>query len=341
MAGRIQSTAGTPAKFDRFAAVILAMVVLASVLPCRGAIAAALSKLTYAAIVLLFFLHGARLSRDAILQAAAHWRLHVLVLATTFVFFPLVGLALQPIARAWIGPSLAAGMLFLCAVPSTVQSSIAFTSLAKGNVAAAVCSAAASSVLAVVLTPLLVRVLGLGTGAHVMSAPVASNIVLQLLLPFVAGHVSQRRLAGTLARHADCLRVVDQSSIALAVYTSFSAAALGGLWHRVSPGALCALVILTACLLALALVATCQGSRCLGFTRKDEIVVVFCGSKKSLASGVPFANVLFPAPVVGTMLLPLMIFHQIQLMVCAMIARHYAQSYDIDGKLTSARSLSS
>jgi solute carrier family 10 (sodium/bile acid cotransporter), member 7 len=333
-------------KLDRFSLVLVATVAVASVLPCRGDVAQAFARLTYAAVVALFFMHGARLPRRAVLEALQHWRLHLVVLAATFVMFPLLGLGLRQLTGPFLGEPLAAGLLFLCAVPSTVQSSIAFTSLARGNVAGAVCSAAASSLLGVVLTPLIDEALGLRASGGASLASAALNVVQQLLLPFALGHLAQDRLRGVIERHPRALRVLDQGSIALAVYTTFSAAVVQGLWQRLPLHALLLTAVLTAVLLALALLITWRSSRLLGFSRPDEIVVVFCGSKKSLASGVPLANVLFPAPAIGVMVLPLMIYHQLQLIVCAMLAQAYAaragsEPYDGDGKLTSARSLSS
>src|SRR5512142_2416812 len=142
--------------FDRFTLALIATVALASLLPCRGDAAAVFRVVTNLAIALLFFLHGAKLSRQAVLAGVTHWRLHLVVFLCTFALFPLLGVALLPLANATIGNALALGLLFLCTLPSTVQSSIAFTSIAHGNVPAAVCSASFSSLIGIVLTPLLV-----------------------------------------------------------------------------------------------------------------------------------------------------------------------------------------
>ncbi len=303
---------------------IVIVVVLASVLPCRGRASDALGVATKIAIALLFFFHGARLSRRAVLDGLTHYRLHLLVLCSTFVLFPLLGLLTRPLWAGLLSQPLHAGVLFLCVVPSTVQSSIAFTALARGNVAAAVCSASASSLLGIVLTPLLVQLFGLTGSAHAMRPGAVLDIVLQLLLPFVAGQLAQGALAAWVSRHRAGLRLLDQGSILLVVYTAFSAAVVRGLWRTLPARELLALLLVTSLLLALALLVTWRASRLLGFTREDEIAIVFCGSKKSLASGVPLANVLFPVATVGVTVLPLMLFHQIQLMVCAALAQRYA-----------------
>ena len=309
-------------KIDRVSLMLLATVVVASLLPCRGGAAHAFALLTNAAIAALFFLHGAKLSREAIVQGLTNWRLHLLVLAITFAFFPLVGLGAQAIALQILTPQLAAGILFLTLLPSTVQSSIAFTSMARGNVPAAVCSASASNLIGIALTPLLVATV-MGTAGHV-SGDAVWEIVFQLLVPFVVGHLSRPLTAGFVQRHKAMLTIVDRGSILLVVYTAFSAAVVEGLWSRLPFWQLLLVFLFCIVILAIVMVATAITSRKLGFNREDRIAIQFCGSKKSLASGVPMAGVLFPAAMVGPIILPLMIFHQIQLLVCASLAQRYA-----------------
>src|SRR5215470_17663980 len=313
--------------FDRFTIALIVSVVLASVLPCRGETAEVFRIVTMLAIALLFFMHGAKLSRAAIIAGLTHWRLHLLVFLCTFALFPLLGLALLPLAKASVGDQLATGLLFLCLLPSTVQSSIAFTSIARGNVPAAVCSASFSSLIGIVLTPLLVNLL-IHAQSAAATAPASAirDIVLQLLVPFVAGQVARRWIGGFVDAHKAVLGLVDRGSILLVVYTAFSAAVVEGLWQQVSVAALVLLLVLCSVLLAVALAATSQLGKRLLFSREDRITILFCGSKKSLASGVPMANVLFASSAVGTIVLPLMLFHQIQLMVCAVLAQRYARA---------------
>jgi len=309
---------------DRFTCALIVTVALATVLPCRGSAASVFEVLTDAAIALLFFLHGAKLSREAVVAGATHWRLHLTVLTSTFALFPLLGLLLRPLLAPLVTPELYLGVLFLCALPSTVQSSIAFTSIARGNVAAAICSASASSLLGIVITPLLVGLMLESHGQGGMSWDAIGSIVLQLFVPFVAGQVAQRWIGGWVAKHRGLVSYVDQGSILLVVYTAFSAAVLQGLWKQVPLPVLGGLLVVNAVLLAIALLVTRYGAHALGFGRADEITIVFCGSKKSLASGVPMAKVLFAGHPLGTIVLPIMLFHQIQLMTCAVLARRYA-----------------
>ncbi|TBR37305.1 MULTISPECIES: bile acid:sodium symporter family protein [Dyella] len=309
---------------DRFTCALIVTVLLASFLPCRGSAASVFNVLTDIAIALLFFLHGAKLSREAVVAGITHWRLHLVVLASTFVLFPLLGFALRPVLQPLITPDLYLGVLFLCALPSTVQSSIAFTSMARGNIPAAICAASASSLLGIFITPLLTGLMLESHGQAGMSWGAVGSIVMQLLVPFVAGQIAQRWIGGWVTRHRAMLTFVDQGSILLVVYTAFSAAVLQGLWKEIPVPVLGGLFIVDAILLALALLITRYGSRALGFKREDEITIVFCGSKKSLASGVPMAKVLFAGHPLGTIVLPIMLFHQIQLMTCAVLARKYA-----------------
>jgi sodium/bile acid cotransporter 7 len=298
------------------------MVCLASVAPAHDGGATVARFATNAAIALLFFLHGARLSPQAALAGAWHWRLHVVVLASTFVLFPALGLAAKALFPGLLTPPLWTGVILLCALPSTVQSSIAFTSIARGNVPAALCAATASNLLGMGLTPLLVGLLLSAQGGF--SVRGAGDIVLQLLLPFAAGQLARPWIGGWALRHKTLLGLVDRGSILLVVYAAFSEGVTQGIWRQLGLADLGRLVTVDAALLAAVLLITTYGSRLLGFSREDEVTIVFCGSKKSLASGLPMATVLLAGQPVGLIVLPLMLFHQIQLMVCAMLAKRYA-----------------
>lgn len=315
------------AVFEPFVLALLGTVLLATFAPARGAAVPVFDWITDLGILLLFFLHGAKLSRQAILDGARNWKLHLATLAVTFGIFPLLGLGFSALPLL-AGPT-AAGILFLTLLPSTVQSSIAFTAIARGNVAAAVCSASFSNLLGIFVTPMLVALLMAQAGhGNAVSIGSIEKIALQLLLPFVLGHLLRPLIGGFVARHKKLLTLVDRGSILLVVYTAFSAAVVEGLWMRVSGGTLATLLVLCCILLAMVLGLSYALGKLLGFPREDAIVLLFCGSKKSLASGVPMAGVLFPVAQVGSIILPLMLFHQIQLIACAVIARRYAKADD-------------
>ncbi len=317
-------------KIDTFLLLLIGVIVLASVFPSAGNTKIFFDYLTTAAIALLFFMHGAKLSRDAIRQGMGHWRLHLLVFASTFVIFPLMGLAMHFMVPVWMSPTIYMGFLYMCALPATVQSAIAFTSIAGGNVPAAICSASASSILGVFLSPVLVSVLmGAEGDAQAMDTTNAiMEILLKLMLPFVLGHLARPLIAQWVNRHLKLVRVTDQSSILLVVYVAFSEAVVEGIWNKVDGHSLLMIGVISCMMLAVIIAINTYCARLLGFNKEDEITIVFCGSKKSLANGVPMANVLFPAHIVGVMLLPLMIFHQIQLMVCSIMAQRYGKRLD-------------
>ncbi|WP_407642817.1 bile acid:sodium symporter family protein [Actinacidiphila yanglinensis] len=307
---------------DPYIAALLGTVLLAALLPATGGGARVAGGASDTAVGLLFFLYGSRLSTGEAMAGLRHWRLHLTVLAATFAVFPLLGLAARGLVPYVIAPGLYPGFLFLCVLPSTIQSSIAFTSLARGNVAAAICAGSFSSLAGIVLTPLLAALL-IGGGAGIDGHAV-TGIALQLLAPFLAGQLLRRWTAPLLARHRRALGFVDRGSILLVVYTAFSAGMAEGIWHQVPVPRLLELLAAEAVLLALMLSATAYGARTLGFGRADRITVVFAGSKKSLASGLPMATVLFGSGA-GLAVLPLMLFHQMQLMVCAVIAKRWAR----------------
>lgn len=304
---------------DPYILLLLGTVGLAALVPARGTSADVASGASTAAIAFLFFLYGARLSTREALDGLKHWRLHVTVLACTFVIFPLLGLAARGLVPVFLTDPLYQGLLFLTLVPSTIQSSIAFTSIARGNVPAAICAGSFSSLVGIVLTPLLAAAL-LGSSGGGFSADSLLEIVLQLLVPFLAGQVTRRWIGGFITRHKKVLGLVDRGSILLVVYTAFSEGMVQGIWHQVSPLRLGGLLIVEAVLLALMLALTWYGAKGLRFGREDRIAIQFAGSKKSLASGLPMASVLFGAHA-SLAVLPLMLFHQMQLMVCAVIAK--------------------
>lgn len=310
---------------DRMTLMLLAVVAAASIFPAQGDLAAVLKVVTMVMIGVLFFLHGAKLSRAAIIAGATHWRLHLLVLLCTFALFPVLALLFKPGILLLLTPELYLGILFLCLLPSTVQSSIAFTAAARGNVPAAVCSASVSSLLGIFLTPLLVSVAMPASSGAGASLDSVLMIVYQLLLPFVAGQIARRWIGGWVDRHKSLVRGVDQGSILLVVFSAFSAAVVEGLWSRVPAAMLVNLVVVCIVLLAIIMLVVTWLARRFGFSKADEITIVFCGSKKSLATGIPLAHVLIPAASISMVVLPLMLFHQIQLIVCAVIAGRYAR----------------
>lgn len=316
-------------KIDPFLLILISVVITATFFPCEGNIKIFFEYLTTFAIGLLFFMHGAKLSLDAIISGIKSWKLHLIIFATTFVIFPILGLALHIFVPSFLSENLYLGFLYLCTLPATVQSAIAFTSIARGNVAAAICSASASTLLGVFVTPILISLLMHTQAAGAIDILDAiSSIMLKLMLPFIIGHLSRRWIGGWIDSHRKIINKTDRLSILLVVYVAFSDAVINGIWQQINAFSFASIIVFSLLLLTIVLLITTYGSRLLGFNKDDEITIVFCGSKKSLASGIPMASVIFPVSIMGIMVLPLMIFHQVQLMTCAILASRYARRKD-------------
>ncbi|MCO6523692.1 MAG: bile acid:sodium symporter [Candidatus Schmidhempelia sp.] len=314
----------TRLKIDSFLLILITVVIIATLFPCEGHYKTFFEHLSNLAIALLFFMHGAKLSLQSIMDGFRHWRLHLVIFCITFVVFPLFGIILRISVPFLLSQQLYIGFLYLCALPATVQSAIAFTSIAKGNVAAAICSASASTLLGVFISPLLVNLLIDMPSVQNDTFSAIMAILLKLMLPFVIGHLCRPWLINWLEKYRTIINKTDRTSILLVVYVAFSEAVSNGIWYQVNGWSLLSIIFCSLLLLVLVLIVSTYSARLLGFNKKDEITIVFCGSKKSLASGIPMASVLFPTATIGMTVLPLMVFHQIQLMICAIIAAHYA-----------------
>lgn len=311
---------------DRFTILLFVMVVSASLLPISGKAADVFSVVTTVAIAILFFLHGAKLSRQAVIDGILHWKLHALVFTFTFALFPILGLMAKPILLPLLGKELYWGFLFMCFLPSTVQSSIAFTSVAKGNVAAAVCSASFSNLIGMFITPILVAFFILGQSEHDFNPTSAIvKITLLLLVPFILGQVLRPYVFPYMQKFPSLVKSFDQGSILMVVYGAFSGAVVAGLWHQVSGMTLFYLTLACSVLLTIIMLLGFYIPKWLGFNIPDQRAIFFCSSKKTLASGVPMAQILFIGQPLGMIVLPIMIFHQIQLMVCGILANYWSK----------------
>lgn len=305
---------------DYYLFLLLGTVALATFLPASGIGAEIVDQVAYFAVALLFFLYGAKLNTSAIVAGITNWRLQGLVFGFTYLLFPLCGLALAAALSPWIEDELAIGIVYLSVLPSTVQSSIAFTSIARGNVPAAVCAASTSNILGVFLTPALVALL-LHSSGEGISLQSIMDIGLQILAPFILGQLLRPLVGGFISRHTLLTQVVDRGSILIIVYSAFSAGVIAGIWEEVGLGSLSIIIAADVLLLAFVMVSTWWVGRVAGLDHADRLTLLFCGSKKSLASGLPMANILFAGQAVSMIILPLMLFHQIQLFVCAVIAQ--------------------
>jgi sodium/bile acid cotransporter 7 len=280
-------------------------------------------------VALIFFLHGAGLSFAALRSGTLKPRLHLVVQSTTFVAFPLFGLLLVAVLGSRVSPALSLGLFYLCALPSTVSSSVALTAAARGNVAGAVFNATLSSLLGVFATPFWVSLQQKSAGIALPLGGVIVDLLTWLVLPLALGQLSRPLLGHFVERHKKRVAVVDRLTILLLVYTSFCDSVKSGVWTSSGAGALIFCLITSALLLLLALTFVGLACDALGFSREDRIAAVFCGSKKTLASGVPMAQLMFAAhPALGLILLPIMIYHPLQLIICGSLATRWARDMD-------------
>jgi len=312
---------------DWFLIAMVGAVLLASVVPQWGRSEGVLhlGRVTDVGVFLLFFMHGMALSSDSLKAGATRWRLHLLVQACTYVLFPLWWALLSLTLGRWVSHDLLMGFFYLAVLPSTVSSSVAMTALARGHVAAAVLNATLSTLLGVFLTPLLVSLVMSGQGHDLDVGSTMLKVAQMLLLPFVAGHLLRPWLSSWFARIKPVTTVFDRAVIVLLVWSAFSDSVADGLWTRHGPVLLVQALLGAVLFLLPMLWFTRKAARAMGFDVEDEIVAVFCGSKKTLASGMPMAKLLFGGnAAMGVLILPIMLYHQIQLFVCAVMARRYA-----------------
>lgn len=309
---------------DTYMLLLVGTVALGLILPARGIAAEALRGVTFWAVTLLFFLYGAKLDPASVRAGLLNWRLQGLTFAATYLLFPVLGLILAAVFGGVLGPQLTLGLLFLCVLPSTVQSSIAFTSIAGGNVPAAICAASLSNLIGVALTPLLVAQLLHQDGGGI-SLDAIEKIALQILLPFILGQILRPWIGGFVQRHKLLTMVVDRGSILLIVYSAFGAGTVAGIWSAIPAPSLILCLAVVTLLLALAMGIMVAAGRITHMPHEDRAVLFFCGSTKSLASGLPIATAIFPAATVGATVLPVMIYHMTQLLVCSAIAQRMAR----------------
>ena len=320
--------------FDWFLAGLVGVIALAWIFPEPGARGGWMHPqiLTKGGVALIFFLHGANLSFAALKAGTLRWPLHLVVQVCTFGFFPLIGLAGLWVAGNHLDPALALGLFFLCALPSTVSSSVAMTAIARGNVAGAMFNATLSSLIGVFLTPLWIAFVLKARGGTLPLAGVITDLLLWLVLPLALGQLSRPWLAAFVHRHKKFVHRVDRGVILLIVYTSFCDSVVSGVWNGRGWEVLTITAAAGAGLFFLVLAAVNAVCRRLNFSEEDRIAGVFCGSKKSLAAGVPMAQILFAGnPGLSLILLPLIIYHAFQLVVCAWLAKRWGERAEPDG----------
>ena len=318
---------------DWFLLGMISCVVLATLFPEVGRTGGTIraDRLSDFGIALIFFFHGLGISRKNLRDGILSWRIHLCVQTTTFVVFPIVAFLFCLVMRQFIPADLVLGFYFLGAIPSTISSSVAMTAAARGNVPAAIFNASLSSILGIFLTPLIVGIF-VSTEGGAGTLPVGEtflNLFILLFLPFLLGQILNPFFYGRVLPYKKYINVFDKLVILLLVFSSFADSVHDGLWTKHGPGLLLETFLGAGILLAVALTGTTLAARALGFKKEDEITAVFCGSKKTLAGGVPMAKLIFgSAPQIGMIVLPIMFYHQLQLLVCTVLANRYSARRD-------------
>lgn len=279
-------------------------------------------------VSVVFFLHGVNLSSEQIAKGLKNWRLHLMIQGFTFVVFPLIWLICDLLLGSHAPALLMLGFFYLCALPSTISSSVALTGSAGGNVPAAILNASLSSVLGIFITPWLVSLLvGTGAGGIDLGSTLLKLCGI-LLLPLILGQLMRPLLGKFFSRHKKYTGIIDKVVILLLVYAAFCNSMISGIWENQGSTVLVTAFVGTAVLLAVILFMTTRTARLLKFSHADKVAAVFCASKKSLAAGAPMAALIFGAnPGLGLILLPIMIYHPMQLIVCSVIAENYASRH--------------
>ncbi len=315
-------------KFDWFLAGLAAATALAWLFPEPGAKGGWLHPelVNRVGIGLIFFLHGAAMSFASLKAGTLRWPLHLVVQGATFLLFPLIGLALMAILRSRVDADLNLGFFFLCALPSTVSSSVAMTAAARGNVAAAIFNATLSSLIGVFLTPLWIDLVTRHSGAALPLGKVILDLIVSLVLPLIAGQLCRPFLGAWIARHKPLIGFVDRGTILLLVYTAFCDSVKGDIWAGHGLRTVVLVLAVSLGLFFIVLAAVIAMCRLLRLSMEDRICAAFCGSKKTLASGIPMAQIVFRGhPGLGLIVLPIMIYHAMQLILCSILASRWAR----------------
>lgn len=309
---------------DSYMLLLVLTILLAALFPARDQAASLIKQVTHWAVALLFFLYGAKLSTESILSGMTNWKLQAAVLALTYVLFPALAVVVNPVASLWLPAAIGLGFLYVGVLPSTVQSSIAFTAVSGGNVGGSVCAASISNLLSVGLTPVLLAVLLPKTANHGIDLGAVWSICKQILLPFALGQLCRPFLAGILARNKRATMVVDRGSILLIIYSAFSAGMVSGVWSQLSPAGLLLIIALCLGMFGFASGVAVLLSKGINLPRADLLTLLYCGSTKSLATGLPLAGILFQGSELALIVLPLMIYHLLQLVLCALLSQRLA-----------------
>lgn len=315
-------------RIDNFVIAIIAVIGLAYLQPNWGAKSSPVpfDLIGSIGISLIFFFYGLRLSPEKIRYGLRNWKLHVMVQVSTFVIFPLTVLLFRPIAFTEQGYNLWLSFLFLAALPSTVSSAVVMVSIAKGNIPAAIFNASISGLIGIVITPLWMGFFLQHSANDYSLSSIYLKLATEILLPVVIGVLLQRRLGKYALKWNRYLSTFDKSVVLLIIYKSFAESFDKQVFSSVNGFVLLLIFGATTGLFFAIYFLTGYLSKLLGFNQEDRITAQFCGTKKSLIHGTVFSKILFPNSVsLGIILLPLMIFHALQIFIVSIIASKLGQ----------------
>ena len=278
------------------------------------------------AVVAIFLFQGLSLPSAALRSGARNWRLHLLIQGVTFLVFPAMVLVFDALAgRLLRNADLRMGFLLLGVLPSTVSSSVVFTQQAGGNSGAAIFNAALSNLLGLFVTPLWVTWLAAVQGGIVpVSGRVVQDILLLMLLPVAVGQLVRWLWTETVARQGKRLGTGSSLLILFLIFCAFADSIHDGLWRSAHPELLSTIFAITLALFLLILGLTLLAARWMSVPREDWITAAFCAPQKTIAAGIPLAKALFGShPGLGLILLPVLIYHPIQLVLSGILANRW------------------
>lgn len=316
------------AGFDGFLLMLLLVIILAYLFPSAGIQKepVSLEQLANYGLTGIFFFYGLRLNPKSLYADLNNWRMHIIIQLTTFVVFPLIVLPFYTLFSSEETKLLWLGTFYLATLPSTVSSSVVMVSNAGGNIPSAIFNASISSILGIFLTPLWMSLFLTASTENFDMGSIFLKLVLQVLLPVVLGLLLHGYFGKFAERHKKKLRYFDQSVILLIIYTSFCHSFADGIFSNISLTDIFLLTGLMVLLFFLVYFLVYLVCRLMGFSLRDRITVLFCGSKKSLVHGTVMSKVLFPqATIAGIIILPIMLYHALQLLIVSILAQHFAR----------------
>jgi len=324
-------------KVDRFVIAIIIVILIAYLYPNLGSKQSAVpfDLIGTIGISLIFFFYGLKLSPDKIKSGLKNWKLHLVVQLTTFLIFPLIIIAFKPLILTEESQILWLSFLFLAALPSTVSSSVVMVSIAKGNIPAAIFNASISGLMGIIITPLWIGLFLQHTTGDFNIESIYISLIIQILIPVIIGMLLQKYWGKFAIKYKNQLTLFDKTIILLIIYKSFAESFDEDIFSSVSISDLLLLFTMVVALFYVVYFITGFISKKLHFNTEDRITAQFCGTKKSLVHGTVFAEILFPSTMsIGFILLPLMVFHAVQIFIVSIIATRLAKREQLNKEST-------